>query len=77
MVVAGLNRYIRQSVVRRGRMQDLVRRVCARVQSELGASLVEYVLLVTFIAMAALLALAFFGNRVAGNYSSVASEFPS
>ena len=58
-------------------MHGFLRRLIVRAQTEMGASLVEYVLLVTFIAMAALLAIAFFGTRLASNYSSVASTFPS
>lgn len=58
-------------------MHDFLRRAIIRAQSEWGASLVEYVLLVTLIAVAALLAIAFFGSQLASNYSSVASEFPS
>jgi Flp pilus assembly pilin Flp len=69
--------YGHHSVVRRGRMHGLLRRLVIRAQSEFGASLVEYVLLVAFIAVAAILAIAFFGSQLAANYSSVASEFPS
>ncbi|RPI20544.1 MAG: Flp family type IVb pilin [Actinobacteria bacterium] len=58
-------------------MRDFLRRAIIRANSEWGASLVEYVLLVTFIAIAALLAIAFFGSELAANYSSVASELPS
>jgi Flp pilus assembly pilin Flp len=44
-------------------------------QSQLGASLVEYALLVTFIAVACLLAIAFFGTELSSTYSSAAEGF--
>ena len=39
-----------------------------------GASLVEYALLVALIAIAALIAIVFFGNQLAGNYSMIGSK---
>lgn len=55
---------------------DYLKRLWVRVQGERGASLVEYVLLVTFIAIAAVTAVAFFGIELADNYSSVATTLP-
>jgi len=45
-----------------------------RIDSERGASLVEYALLVGLIAIVCLVAIAFFGQSTSGRYSSVASQ---
>ena len=45
-----------------------------RIDSERGASLVEYALLVGLIAIVCLAALVFFGNATSGRYSNVASS---
>jgi pilus assembly protein Flp/PilA len=42
--------------------------------SERGASMVEYSLLVLLIAMAALLAVTFFGSSLSGTYSEINSN---
>jgi pilus assembly protein Flp/PilA len=42
--------------------------------SERGASLVEYSLLVLLIAIAALTAVAFFGDELSGTYSEISSN---
>jgi Flp pilus assembly pilin Flp len=42
--------------------------------SERGASMVEYSLLVLLIAMAALLAVTFFGGELSGTYSEISSN---
>jgi Flp pilus assembly pilin Flp len=42
--------------------------------SERGASMVEYSLLVLLIAMAALLAVAYFGGSLSGTYSGINSN---
>ena len=55
---------------------DFIQRLRMWVASERGASLVEYTLLVTFIAIAALTAIAFFGSELASDYSSIASSVP-
>ncbi|GEM_PF-3179985 len=45
-----------------------------RVDSERGASLVEYAFLVGLIAMVCLAALVFFGSATSSKYSNVASQ---
>ena len=42
--------------------------------SERGASMVEYSLLVLLIAIAALVAVAFFGDELSGTYSEISSN---
>ena len=56
-------------------MQKHLRRMIIGAQSQLGASLVEYALLVTFIAVACLLAIAFFGTELSSTSSSAAEGF--
>jgi pilus assembly protein Flp/PilA len=46
-------------------------------REETGASLVEYALLVALIAVAALVAIAFFGESLGGSYSSIGSSVKS
>lgn len=53
-------------------IDGLRRRVLA---SEYGASMVEYALLVTLIAMIAVVALTFVGGEVSSSYSEVADGF--
>jgi pilus assembly protein Flp/PilA len=48
-----------------------------RVETERGASLVEYAFLVGLIAMVCLVAIAFFGSSTSGKYSNVASQVGS
>ncbi len=54
-------------------LRDAARRVARDAR---GASLVEYALLVTFIAIAAFAAIALFGSALGGEYSSIASKMP-
>ena len=58
-------------------MKDLIARREIRWSDEWGASLVEYTLLVTLIAIAALLAITFFGATLAGEYSDISSAVAS
>ena len=46
----------------------------SRLNDQEGAGLVEYVLLVAFIAVVAVLAITTFGTELASNYDEVASE---
>jgi pilus assembly protein Flp/PilA len=45
-------------------------------RSETGASLVEYALLVAFIAIVCIAAVAFFGSRVGESFSRSGSQLP-
>lgn len=59
----------------------IVQRIWARittfVHDERGASLVEYALLVSLIALVALAAVALFGIALADEYSEIASNIPA
>ncbi len=46
------------------------------LSDERGASLVEYALLVTFVAIAAFAAVAFFGNELNSSYSDITTSMP-
>ncbi len=45
-------------------------------RDERGANLVEYMLLLVLIAIVVMVAIRFFGNQVAGKYSSTTSQIP-
>jgi len=55
--------------------ESLGSRLISADRDEDGASLVEYALLIALIAVAALVAVAFFGVQLGGTYSSVGSSF--
>jgi len=58
-------------------MTQICQRLAATVLAdERGASLVEYALLIAFIAIAAFTAIAFFGSSVGTEYSSISSSMP-
>jgi pilus assembly protein Flp/PilA len=46
------------------------------IREEEGADLVEYVLLVSLIAVVAMAAVVVFGSRLAGNFDEIASTLP-
>jgi pilus assembly protein Flp/PilA len=47
-----------------------------KARTETGASLVEYALLVAFIAVVCIAAVAFFGSQVTDSFSKSASKLP-
>ena len=59
------------------RMVDPIRRTWSRGKDELGASLVEYALLLALIAVVALVALHFLGGSVANTLSRVGQSINS
>lgn len=46
------------------------------IREEEGADLVEYVLLVSLIAIVAMSAVVLFGSRLTGNFNAIASTLP-
>lgn len=51
----------------------MLNRLTQLMESERGASMVEYALLVLLIALAALIAVTFFGTELSGTYSEISS----
>ena len=56
------------------RMVDPIRRTWSRGKDELGASLVEYALLLALIAVVAIVALGFLGHSVSNTLNNVGSS---
>ena len=56
-----------------GQLKNLVSRVS---DDQVGASLVEYALLITMIAAVAFIAVAAFGGALSSEYSSIADTMP-
>jgi len=54
--------------------EQMYARLMRVLASERGASMVEYSLLVLLIAIAALLAVTFFGSELSGTYSEISSN---
>lgn len=63
-----------------GNDMNHIRKIKTRLQGLLagdtGASLVEYALLISLIALVAVVAVRFFGSELSTSYSDIASTFP-
>lgn len=69
--------YVLSRTAEEPRVKSLAQRIVVWIETETGASLVEYALLVALIAVAAFAAVAFFGVSVGSSVDDSASKIDS